>query len=164
MAGLKLSAKAQEEHEFLESVLRECDHLAALTEQYVGGKGAGQDQTFQLITRTLQHLRQKAMMKNLGPLGDAAGMLAVNAARGSVIQRTRTLREGIASFKLNAERTMKASITADERQQKEQEEVRAARKRAKDQQDRAAAAYAAEQAKAAPAKPAPPPGKAGPTG
>ena len=71
MAGLKLSAKAQEEFEFLESLIAKCDHLLALTEQYAGGKGAAQDQVFQLIVRSLQQVRQKAMIKNLGPIADA---------------------------------------------------------------------------------------------
>ncbi len=141
MAGLKLSAKAQEEHDFLEGLLKECDHLLALTEQYAGGKGASQDQVFQLITRTLGHIRQKAMIKNLGPIADAAGMLAVAAARGSIIQRARTLREGVSSYKQNVERTMKALIGADQREKAEQEKVMAARTRAKEQMDRARQAH-----------------------
>lgn len=144
MAGVKLSAKAQEEHEFLESLVGKCDHLAALTEQYVGAKGATQEQTFQLIVRTLQQIRQNAMIKNLGPIADAAGMLAVAAARGSVVQRARTLRDGLGSYKQNVERTMKALVAADVREKAEAEKVMAARTRAKQQADREAARQAAE--------------------
>jgi hypothetical protein len=142
MAGLKLSAKAMEEYEFLESLLHKCDHLATLTEQYVGAKGATQEQTFQAITRTLGHIRQNAMMKNLGPIADAAGMLGVAAARGSIVQRARTLRDGIASYKVNVERTMKALVAADAREKKEQEKVMEARTRAKEQMEREAARQA----------------------
>jgi hypothetical protein len=140
MAGLKLSAKAQEELEFLESLVTECSHLLALTETYAGGKGASQDQAFQTITRTLSQIRQKAMIKNLGPIADAAGMLGVAAQRGSVVQRARTLREGLASYKVNCERTMKALVAADQRERHEQEKVAEARRRAKEQMDRAQAA------------------------
>ena len=144
MAGLKLSAKAQEEFEFLESLIAKCDHLLALTEQYAGGKGAAQDQVFQLIVRSLQQVRQKAMIKNLGPIADAAGMLAVAAARGSVVQRARTLREGLSSYKQNVERTMKALVGADQREKAEQEKVIAARTRAKEQMERARLAHEAK--------------------
>jgi hypothetical protein len=130
MAGLKLSAKAQEEHDFLEQLLTQCDHLLALTEQYVGAKGAGQEQIFQTITRSLQQIRQNAMIKNLGPIADAAGMLAVAAGRGAPVQRARTLREGLSGYKTNIERTMKALVAADARERVEQEKVAARRKAA----------------------------------
>jgi hypothetical protein len=145
MAGLKLSAKAQEEHDFLESLIHKCDHLAGLTEQYSGQKGSTQEQTFQQITRTLGHIRQNAMMKNLGPIADAAGMLAISAARGSIMQRVRTLREGLSSYKQNVERTMKALVGADLRERAENEKVMEARLRAKQQVDRAREAHEREQ-------------------
>ncbi len=97
-----------------------------------------------LIVRTLQQIRQNAMIKNLGPIADAAGMLAVAAARGSVVQRARTLRDGLGSYKQNVERTMKALVAADVREKAEQEKVMAARTRAKQQMDREAARQAAE--------------------
>ncbi len=129
MAGVKLSAKAQEEYEFLDGLLRQCDHLSALTEQYSGQKGTTQEVTFSSIIRQLGHIRQHAMIKNLGPIADAAGILAVSAQRGSPVQRTRTLREGIASYKQNIERTQKAVVGADQREKAEQEKVMAARKK-----------------------------------
>lgn len=128
MAGHKLSAKAQEEHEFLESLLKQCDHLLGLTEQYAGGKGASQAQMFQTITRTLGHIRQHAMMKNLGPIADAAGSMAIGANRGSILQRTRFLREQLAGYKTNIERTMKALVGADAREKAEAEKVAAQRR------------------------------------
>jgi len=135
MAGHKLSAKAQAQFEFLESVSRECDHLAGLTETYAGGKGASQDQTFQTIVRTLGHLRQKAMIQNLGPIADAAGIMAIGANRGSVMQRARFLREQLASYKTNIERTQKALVGADAREKAEAEKVIAKRSAAAGQSD-----------------------------
>ncbi len=129
MAGAKLSAKAMEEVEFLDGLLRQCDHLAGLTEQYAGQKGTTQEVTFATIVRTLGHIRQNAMIKNLGPIADAAGILAVGAARGSPVQRTRFLREGLGSYKQNIERTQKAIVAADAREKAEQEKVIAARKK-----------------------------------
>ncbi len=129
MAGGKLSAKAQEEFEFLEHLLKQCDHLAGLTEQYSGQKGTTQEVTFGNIVRSLGHIRQNAMIKNLGPIADAAGILAVSAQRGSPVQRTRSLREGLASYKQNIERTQKALVAADAREKAEQEKVVAARKK-----------------------------------
>lgn len=134
MAGVKLSAKAQEEVDFLDSLLKQCDHLAGLTEQYAGQKGTQQEVTFAGIVRTLGHIRQHAMMKNLGPIADAAGTLGVGAARGSPTQRARFLREGLASYKQNVERTQKAIVGADQRERAEQEKVIAARKKATGQE------------------------------
>jgi hypothetical protein len=129
MAGFKLSAKAQEEVEFLESLIKHTDHLLGVTEQYAGAKGPSADALFQTIVRTMNQIRQKAMIKNLGPIADAAGMIAVGAARGSPVQRTRFLREQLASYKTNVERTMKALVGADLRERAEQEKVMAQRKK-----------------------------------
>ena len=74
MAGLKLSAKAAEEYEFLESVLKRCDHITALVEQYAGAS-KGADVYLSQMTRTLGQIRQQAMMRNLGFVADHAGML-----------------------------------------------------------------------------------------
>jgi hypothetical protein len=123
----KLSAKTQEEVEFLEQVLTTCGHLGALTEQYAGAKTKGPaDMYIQQITRTLTQLRQKAMIKNLGFVADAAGILGVAAVRGSQVMRTRTLREGSVSLKALVERTMKAAIDAGHRENAEKEKVHAA--------------------------------------
>lgn len=156
MAGQKLSAKAQEELEFLEGLVGKTSHLLALTEQYVGAKKGGQqEQIFSTIVHTLQHFRQNAMIRNLGPIADAAGMLAVAANRGSVVQRARMLREGLSSYKVNIERTMKALVGADLRERAENAKVMAARTRPKEQMDRARAAHEAETAQPSPT----PPGK-----
>ncbi len=123
----KLSAKTQEEVEFLEHVLKLCDHVSALVEQYAGAKTKNNsDMYLSQITRTLTQLRQKAMAKNLGFVADAAGVLGVNAARGSQVQRTRTVREGSVSLKQLVERTIKAAIDAGHRENAEKEKVHAA--------------------------------------
>jgi hypothetical protein len=128
MAG-KLSAKAAEEVEYLELVLRNCVHLIALVEQYAGAKTkAASDMYTQQITRTLTQMRQNAMAKNLGFIADAAGTLGVAATRGSQVQRCRTLREGVVSLKQLVERTTKATIDADHRQRTEKEREAAAEK------------------------------------
>ena len=125
----KLSAKAQEEVEFLEGVLTICTHLSAAVEQYAGAKvkSAG-DMYLQQITRALTQLRQKAMIKNLGFVADAAGILGVAAGRGSQVQRTRTIREGVVSLKQLVERTIKATIDTDKREKEQKERELAAAK------------------------------------
>lgn len=116
MAGRKLTAKASEEVSFLENLLVQCDNLSRKVEEYANAKKGG-DAILQPITRQLGQMRQQAMVANLGPIADSAGMLAVAAARGSQMQRTRTLREGMASFKQLLERVIKASVDADVRLQ-----------------------------------------------
>lgn len=125
--SLKLSAKAQEEVEFLEQVLKLCDHVSALVEQYSSAKTkSNADMYLSQITRTLTQLRQKAMAKNLGFVADAAGVLGVNAARGSQVQRTRTIREGSVSLKALVERTIKATGDTDRRERAQKEKDAAA--------------------------------------
>jgi hypothetical protein len=125
--SVKLSAKAQEEVEFLEQVLKNCDHLSSLAEQYAGAKTKGPaDMYIQQITRTLTQLRQKAMIKNLGFVADAAGILGVAAVRGSQVMRTRTIREGAVNLKQLVERTIKATIDTDHREKAQKEKEAAA--------------------------------------
>ncbi len=123
----KLSAKAQEEVEFLEHVLKTCAHLTSMVEQFASAKAkSSMDMYQQQIVRALTQLRQHAMIKNLGFVADAAGILGVAAARGSQVARTRVLREGSVSLKQLVERTMKATIDADHRQRAEKEKEAAA--------------------------------------
>jgi len=129
MAGRKLSAKTEEEVVFMEHLLEQCRHLTKLTEEYAAAK-KNLDGFLQPITRTLGQIRQHAMIKNLGPLADAAGILQVAAGRGSQMQRTRVLREGIVGFTQNIERTMKAAIDADQRTRHDDEAKREAAKAA----------------------------------
>jgi hypothetical protein len=179
MAGRKLSARAEEEVIFLEGMLTSLDHLSAKTEEYWSATRGDAD-IIQAIVRQLSSMRQNAMMKNLGPIADNAGILSVAANRGSKMQRCRVLREGLVSYKQAIERTIKASIDADQRHaaedEREREKARAAAHAAAQRiAERAlregqvegkqvatggapAAAPAAPQAKpaAAPAKPVPP--------
>jgi hypothetical protein len=128
MAGRKLSAKTEEEVVFLEHVITEITHLKAKTEEYAGSK-KGEDIVAGII-RQLTQIRQRAMIKNLGPIADAAGILAVAAGRGSPVQRARVLREGLVTYEQNVERTMKALIGADAREKAEAQKVIEARKAA----------------------------------
>jgi hypothetical protein len=114
MAGQKLSAKTEEELAFLEHLLVECDHIASKTEEYSSAY-KGESDLITAIARQLAKMRQRAMMKNLGTIGDQAGMLAVAAGSGSKMQRCRVLREGIGSYKQLIARTMKAMADADAR-------------------------------------------------
>lgn len=129
MAGRKLSAKVEEEIVFMEQLLLRCDALARPIEEYATApKGA--DSHSQTVVRALAQMRQHAMMKNLGPVADAAGTLSIQCSRGSQLMRARTMREGVAAFKVLIERMMKASIDADLREQaarhKEEERAREA--------------------------------------
>jgi len=124
MAGRKLSAKTEEEVVFMENLLTQCAHLTKLVEEYAGMK-KNPEAAVQVITRQLSQIRQQAMIKNLGPVADYAGMLSVAAGRGSQMQRTRVMREGVVGFKQLLERTMKAAIDADQRVRAEAEHGRA---------------------------------------
>jgi hypothetical protein len=124
MAGRKLSAKTEEEVVFMEHLLTQCAHLTKLVEEYAAMK-KNPEAAVQVITRQLSQVRQQAMIKNLGPVADYAGMLSVAAGRGSQMQRTRVMREGVVGFKQLLERTMKATIDADQRVRAEAEHERA---------------------------------------
>jgi hypothetical protein len=122
MAGLKLSAKTQEEFDFLDGLIKKLDHLNKLVEEYSAAK-RGADMIASQIARELGHMRQNAMIKNLGPIADAAGLLSVAAGRGSQTSRSRSMREGLAGFKQLLERTIKALIDADQRARLEKEKA-----------------------------------------
>ncbi len=128
MAG-KMGALAAEEYEFLEGVMRKCDHITSLVEQYAGAN-KGADVFLQQMTRTLSQVRQQAMGKNLGFVADHAGMLGIAAARGSQLQRARTIREGTIALKQLLERTMKALVDSDKREQANKAEALLATKAA----------------------------------
>ena len=131
MAGRKLSAKTEEEVIFMEHMLLQCDTIARKIEEYAANKSKSADGIAQGIVRHLGQFRQQAMMKNLGPLADAAGTLSIQASRGSQMQRARTMREGLVSFKQLIERVMKAAIDADGRARAEAEKAVAADRAAK---------------------------------
>ena len=119
MATLKPSAKATETVEYLETLLRQVDHFAALVEQFAGAQ-KGSEMYASQVSRQLSQLRQKAMMRNLGFIADAAGQLSVVASRGgNPMMKGRMLRDGVVSFRALIERTIKATVTADESVQKE---------------------------------------------
>lgn len=129
MAGNKLSAKAGEEVLWMENAILQLGNLNRKIEEYAAAK-KNADSLLQPIVRTLSNMRQQGMIKNLGVVADQAGMLAVSAMRGSQMQRTRTLRDGVANFKIMLTRVIKATIDADARQQGEKhaelEKVKAA--------------------------------------
>ena len=143
MAGRKLSAKAQEEVAFLENLLLQCDGMHKGIEEYANAK-RGADAILQPITRRLGQMRQQAMVANMGPIADQAGMLGVAAARGSQMQRTRTLREGMASFKQLLERVIKATVDADVRLQGEKAKEEEKKKEEAAQQQKPAGGTASE--------------------
>jgi hypothetical protein len=120
MAGQKLSAKASETVEFLDYVLIQCDHLAHAVEEYASAKKPAQiEWVRQQISRDLGHLRQRAMVKNLGVLADEAGRLGVAASTGgSPTMKIRVLRDGVISLKATVERFRKAKVDADVAEQK----------------------------------------------
>lgn len=120
MAGGKMSAKAGEEVEFMEQLITRVEALARPIEEYATAK-KNADAHSQVVTRALSEMRQHAMMKNLGPVADAAGVLSVQCGRGSQLMRARTMREGVAAFKQLLDRMIKATIDADARQMHEKE-------------------------------------------
>jgi hypothetical protein len=115
MAGEKLSAKTTETVEFLDYVIRQCDHLASDVEQYaVAKKSAQADFMRQGIARELGHMRQRAMARNLGVLADEIGRFAVQAGGGGSQQtKTRFLRDGVVALRAACERMRKATIDSD---------------------------------------------------
>ncbi len=170
MAGVKLSAKNQETVEYLESVMKECDHFASLVEQFASAK-QNADQFSSQLSRELQQLRQKAMIQNLGFVADTAGQLSVAANRGgSPMMKSRMLRDGVVSLKALVERTIKATIQQDASEKKEKEfqeakakkaQAEAVKRRVLEEEAKAAAKKAAgAPATAGPVAPAPPQPKA----
>jgi len=158
MAGFKLSAKATETIEYLEVVLKEADHFGALVEQFASMQKGGDMYAAQLA-RELGQLRQKAMARNLGFVADSAGQLGVMASRtGSPIMKSRVLRDGVASFKSLIERTIKATVVADENEQKEK--AFQAEKERKTQAEHVRARVLAEEAREAAKEAAVPPAPA----
>ena len=120
MPAFKPSAKATETVEYLETLLKEADHFAALVEQFAAGKSKTLDMYTSQLSRELGHLRQKAMMRNLGFIADTAGQLSVMASRGgSPMMKGRMLRDGVVAFRSLIERTIKGTMVADENEQKE---------------------------------------------
>jgi len=119
MAGGKLSAKATETVEFLDYIIHQCDHLAVAVEEFASAKKSMQaDWARQGIARELGHLRQRAMVKNLGVLADEIGRLSVQAGGGGSQQmKTRILRDGVGSMKAACERMRKSTIDSDKAEQ-----------------------------------------------
>ena len=115
MATQKLSAKASETVEFLDYLLRQCDLLASQIEDFATTKKtATADWIRGQVARELGHLRQRAMVKNLGVLADEVGRLGIQASTsGSQQQKSRVLREGINALKAAVERRRKATVDAD---------------------------------------------------
>jgi hypothetical protein len=145
--AFKLSAKATETVEYLETLLKEADHFAALVEQYAAAKKGGDMYAAQL-SRELSQLRQKAMARNLGFVADSAGQLGVVASRtGSAVMKGRMLRDGVVSFRGLIERTIKGTVAADEHEQKEKEFL--AEKERKTQAEHIRARVLAEEAREA---------------
>ncbi len=176
MAGFKMSAKAQETVDYLQTLLRECDHYAALVEQFAAAKSKGFEMYATHLSRELGQLRQKAMMRNLGAIADSAGQLSIIASRGgSPMMKGRMLRDGVAAFQSLVDRTIKGTIVADENEQKEKAYLAAKAKKAETDHVKArvlaeeareaakaagaAGAPAAATPRAAPPPPAPDPGK-----
>lgn len=130
----KMSAKASETVEFLDYLLRQCELLYSQIEDYAGSKKpATADWIRTQIARELGHLRQRAMVKNLGPLADDVGRLGVLASTGGSQQmKSRVLREGIGSLKAAVERRRKATLDADAVEMKAAKDADAAAKAARD--------------------------------
>ena len=107
-------------------MLVQCDHLACAVEEYAAAKKPAQvEWVRQQISRDLGHLRQRAMVKNLGVLADEAGRLGVAASTGgSQMMKTRVLRDGIISLKASVERFRKAKVDADVAERKTKAQAR----------------------------------------
>ena len=172
MPGFKLSAQATETIEYLETLLKEVDHFAAMVEQFAAAKTKGSDMYATQLARELGHLRQKAMARNLGFIADTAGQLSVMASRsGSPMMKGRMLRDAVVSFKSLIERTIKGAMAADENEQKEKAyeaekakkaetehiKARVLAEEARDAARKAASGAAPKASPAAPAKPGPAP-------
>lgn len=110
----------------MEHMLVQCDTLTRKVEEYAACKTKAADGIVLGIIRHLSQFRQQAMQKNLGPLADAAGTLSILCGRGSQMQRSRIMRDGMVNFKILIERMMKAAIDADGRKRVEADKVMAA--------------------------------------
>jgi hypothetical protein len=142
MPSQKLSAKASETVEFLDYLLRQCDLLASQIEDFATTKKtATADWIRGQVARELGHLRQRAMVKNLGVLADEVGRLGIQASTsGSQQMKSRVLREGISSLKASVERRRKATVDSDAVEVKAGKDADAAAKAAREAQDASPAA------------------------
>ena len=138
----KLSAKASDAVEFLDYLLRQCELLVSQIEDYASAKKpATADWIRSQIARELGHLRQRAMVKNLGPLADDVGRLGIQASTsGSQQMKSRVLREGIGSLKAAVERRRKGTLDADAAEMKADKDADTTAKAAREAQDAAPAA------------------------
>lgn len=104
--GSKLSAKAQQKLELLETARRKTDRLHSLVEQYAA---TGQDMFTSQISRTATELGRALMGAGYGVMADYANQLGMGAKRGGATQsKYRLLRDAVAALRPAIERAEKA--------------------------------------------------------
>lgn len=109
--GSKLSAKAQQKLELLETARRKTDRLHNLVEQYAH---SGQDLFASQIARAATELGRALMAAGYGPMADYANQLGMGAKRGGATQsKYRALRDAVAQLRPAIDRAEKAVHTED---------------------------------------------------
>lgn len=109
--GSKLSAKAQQKLDLLETARRKTDRLHSLVEQYAA---SGQDLFASQIARAATELGRALMAAGYGPMADYANQLGMGAKRGGATQsKYRALRDAVAQLRPAIERAEKSVHTED---------------------------------------------------
>lgn len=98
----KLSAAAQAQFNFLQSLPPQFDRIHRLIEEMSALRL--DEARVRSLTRQLDQLKTQAASLSLAPLADTFGMMSMLARRGGGMQlKVRGLREGLASLKINLE-------------------------------------------------------------
>jgi len=103
----KLSAAAQAQFNFLQSLTPQFDRIHRLVEEMASLRL--DEARVRSLTRQLDQLKTQAASLSLAPLADTFGMMSMLARRGGGMQmKVRGLREGMASIKINHEGAVRA--------------------------------------------------------
>jgi len=103
----KLSAAAQAQFNFLQSLTPQFDRIHRLVEEMASLRL--DEARVRSLTRQLDQLKTQAASLSLAPLADTFGMMSMLARRGGGMQmKVRGLREGMASLKINHEGAVRA--------------------------------------------------------
>lgn len=103
----KLSAAAQAQFNFLQSLTPQFDRIHRLVEEMASLRL--DESRVRSLTRQLDQLKTQAASLSLASLADTFGMMSMLARRGGGMQmKVRGLREGMASLKINHEGAVRA--------------------------------------------------------
>jgi hypothetical protein len=122
MAVQKLTPNQQRKVDTIKEYQAVVTHVKRLVGELEGNRAARTqiiDNICGSIARELSQLRQRAMAAPVGTIGDAAGALAVLAARGGsgMAFKLRGLNEGVNSMNMQLDAAMKSALQPEKADQ-----------------------------------------------